>query len=58
MTKVSYTRITWVNGETPLNANNMNRMEGGIEDAIEAAAVDPDVLTQYAALGWVDPDEE
>lgn len=58
MTKVSYTRITWVNEETPLNANNMNRMEEGIEEAIDSTAIDPAVLTQYAALGWTEPDEE
>lgn len=54
---MSFSKITWVNGETPLNANNLNRIENGIEEAIDEATVDSDVISQYAALGWTDSDE-
>jgi hypothetical protein len=29
---MAYTKTTWVNGETPLNADNLNNIEGGIKD--------------------------
>lgn len=33
---INYDRITWQNdGVTPLNANNLNRMESGIKDACD-----------------------
>ena len=30
---MSYTKTNWVNGQTPLNATNMNNIENGIESA-------------------------
>ena len=32
--KYTYKKITWVNDSTPLNADNLNRMEAGISDAL------------------------
>lgn len=29
---MAYTKTTWVNGETPINADNLNHIEGGIKD--------------------------
>lgn len=29
---MAYTKTTWVNGETPINADNLNNIEGGIKD--------------------------
>lgn len=29
---MAYNRTTWVNGETPLSADNMNNIENGIEE--------------------------
>lgn len=33
---MAYTKTTWKNGETPLNADNMNHIEEGIFSATEA----------------------
>ena len=46
---MAYTRTNWQNEVTPLDANNLNN----IEDGVEAAQVDSDVITQYTALGVV-----
>ena len=48
---MAYTKITWVNGETPLNATNLNRMEDGISEAV----IDPAVLAVAVSMGWTDP---
>ena len=29
---MAYTKTNWVDGETPINATNLNNMEGGIEN--------------------------
>ena len=29
---MAYTKTTWVNGETPINADNLNNIESGIKD--------------------------
>lgn len=29
---MAYVKTTWVNGETPINADNLNNIEGGIKD--------------------------
>jgi hypothetical protein len=29
---MAYTKTTWVNGETPINADNLNHIEGGIKN--------------------------
>lgn len=55
---MAYTRITWINDETPLDADNLNRMESGIEEAVDGSSIDPEVLSLYAALGWIDPNGE
>ena len=49
---MAYTRTTWVNDVTALNADNMNN----IEDGVEAVQVDDDVITAFEALG-LDLDE-
>lgn len=47
---MAYTKTNWINGSTPLNATNLNKMESGIYDA--AAKADTytgsDVLTKLA----------
>lgn len=50
---MAYSRVTWVNEETPLNANNLNRME----DGIEATVIDPLVLALAESMGWVNPED-
>jgi hypothetical protein len=42
----TYTKTKWVNEETPLNADNLNNIEQGIEDAINAANENENKLTQ------------
>lgn len=49
---MSYTRVNWVNEETPLNAVNLNRME----DGIEATVIDDEVLALATSMGWVNPE--
>lgn len=44
---MSYTKITWVNKETKLNATNMNHIEEGLEAAAKAA---DDATTAISAL--------
>lgn len=51
---MAYTRVTWVNEETPLNAANMNRME----DGIEATVIDDEVIALATSMGWVNPENE
>ena len=46
---MAYSRLNWQNEVTPLNAENMNR----IEDGVEAAQIDSAIITQYEALGVV-----
>lgn len=52
---MAYQRTTWINNETPLDAENMNRIEGGIEEAIDNSEIDSTVLSLYASLGWINP---
>jgi len=35
---MAYSKLTWQNNVTPLNAANLNRMEDGIQEALEAKA--------------------
>ena len=51
---MAYSKITWENEVTPLNATNLNRME----DGIDAAQIDDDVITLAESLGWVNPEDE
>ena len=51
---LAYTKTTWTNDVTPLNATNLNHME----DGIEAASLDDSVLTLAESLGWVNPEDE
>ncbi len=48
---MAYTQTNWINGSTPLNATNLNKMESGIYDA--AAKADTytgsDVISKLAA---------
>lgn len=39
---IDYTKTTWVNGSTPLNATNMNHIEDGIKAACDA--IDPFIV--------------
>lgn len=48
---MAYQRVTWVNEETPLNANNMNNIEDGIEECM----VEEAVKVLFASIGWVAP---
>lgn len=34
---MSYTPTTWIDGETPVNAENLNRLEEGVANADEKA---------------------
>ena len=43
---MSYNRTTWVNDETPLNQGNMNNIEEGILEALDAAASNSERITQ------------
>ena len=36
MAKINYEKITWENDVTPVNATNMNHIEGGLKDCVEA----------------------
>lgn len=45
---MAFEKITWVNEETPLNAENMNRIEAGIDDTL----ILDGVQTKYEAMGW------
>ena len=38
---MAYTKTTWVTGETPLSADNMNNIEDGIEELNSNAIVGP-----------------
>ena len=42
---MSYSRTTWVNEETQLNASNMNNIEDGIEEAKTAASANTTKLS-------------
>lgn len=45
---MAYEKTHWVNEETPLNAENLNK----IEDGIEAVQVDARVITLAESMGW------
>lgn len=36
MADLTYTKTTWVDGQTPVNAANMNNIETGLSNAITA----------------------
>ena len=42
--KVKYTKTQWVNEETPLNSDNLNKIEDGIEAAANAINANHDTL--------------
>lgn len=54
---MAYTKTNWINGETPLNADNLNNMEKGIEEAVRLLGVNlisspaDDTTANWAALG-------
>ena len=50
---MAYTRTTWVNEETPLNADNMNNLEDGVEEAIAGSTIDSTVVELYTDLGLI-----
>lgn len=53
---MAYDRTTWVNEETPLNADNLNNIEDGIEEALDGAAIDSSTTALFASLGWTPPE--
>jgi predicted ribonuclease toxin of YeeF-YezG toxin-antitoxin module len=46
MPEKSYTKTNWVNKQTPVNAQNMNKIEQGIADAIDGANEANNALSQ------------
>lgn len=52
---MAYNKTTWVNGETALSANNLNKMEQGIEDAHKM--VNMPVGSIYMSVEFNDPNE-
>lgn len=54
---MAYEKTNWVNGETPINADNLNNMESGIASAFRflgkelIASVEDDTTANWAALG-------
>lgn len=53
---MAYERTNWQNEVTPIDADHLNNIEDGIEeakDAIEAAEVDNSVITLYRSLGLI-----
>lgn len=53
---MAYTRTTWVNEETPLNADNLNNIEDGIEELQGEFEIDPAVKSLASAMGWIAPE--
>lgn len=52
---MAYNKTEWRNGETALSANNLNKMEQGIEDAHKMANMP--VGSIYMSLEFTDPNE-
>lgn len=52
---MAYVKTIWVSEETALSANNMNKIEQGIEAASIASELDSTVISTYTNLGWVAP---
>ena len=45
---MAYTKKTWVSGETPLSAENMNHIEQGVADAHnDISSLNTNLKTQY-----------
>lgn len=53
---MAYTRTTWVNEETPLNADNLNNIEDGIEELQDDVEIDASVKSLASAMGWTAPE--
>ena len=53
---MAYDRVNWIDDETPLNAQNMNNIEDGIEEALAETQIDPAVKTLAASMGWQAPE--
>lgn len=47
---MSYTRLNWIESETPLSAQNMNNIEDGVEYAVDAVE---DALAQISGIADV-----
>lgn len=55
--KVKYTKTQWVNEETPLNSDNLNKIEDGIEANANAINANHDTLENLnASIGEVKVD--
>lgn len=50
---MAYTRTTWVNEETPLNADNLNNLEEGVAQAVAGSTIDSTVVQLYENLGLI-----
>lgn len=44
---MAYEKTNWVNGETPINAENLNKMEQGIEDAAKTGGILEGTIVAY-----------
>jgi hypothetical protein len=50
---MTYTKTTWVNGESPaVNASNLNNIETGIDEAHQKVLIDKDIT--LSSTSWVD----
>ncbi len=49
---MAYIKTQWLNDETPLNADNLNHMEEGIEEAVDATEIDASVKALAQSMGW------
>jgi hypothetical protein len=54
---MAYVRTNWIDDVTPLDADHLNNIEDGVEEAKAALNVDSSVLDLYEDLGWT-PEEE
>ena len=51
---MSYTKTNWENGKTPINAENLNKIEEGIANAVDGGVVEEiPVTTQNISSGTI-----
>lgn len=51
---MSYTKTTWIDGQTPLNAENLNKLEAGVEAAHNSGNIthNSHVILQKRVRSW------
>ena len=49
---MAYSPLTWIDEETPVNANNMNHIETGIKAVEESCDIDASIISLFSADGW------